>query len=869
MKKVKNSDSNNTKITTNNSNVTLKLLKMNESKLFTIGLFKNEINNNSETCDNNGGKVNLNTKTNGTTTINMNELKEIQNNNDEIFAKKINEKVLTTCPNDQQMTNNEKSSSTKSNSSKLNESKSSYISDAGIEGSVLNEKVNSSKSSIESNCSSDISKNFLKINDSKSFICSHSDREAQKVNEFEVSNKSLYSQVNKSNKSSVELVKRKLSAESTKLDLESTNHESNENKQSVKSITTQFLNDNLCDINSVSNNVNSTPRASATEICSNRNSRDISKNSLLHRTSFGINVSRILSASSAEINNSNNKQSLKSGVELNDASTSALTNSTNNTGNKSNLIGSNVQSMATEITNLTNSNNKINIQNSKATYTKNSNEILLRGLVTENPAFIDSIEDEKGFECLVPRPFPERSILKDSIRDDDESVCYDNKDDVLKNILLIQRHNDEIARKKSLKFKSIFRRKRSASNKNYTISKFNSIKSNLESLDSVNINGKIKPIETNHYMVEIRVVFYKVGEIDTLNEKFYAEAFIEASWIDPYLESNKQYNPKLNWNPEILILNSIGVLKEEIWHTQAPFKENNSRIIIHQTQSDLEQADCICTKICDLDESKQTPGCLVIERRRVNGMFWQLLDLKDFPSDVQNLTLTISTSKHSNEITLLHSKEIYSSVNVNCFLDHQEWHLYKHVRVNEFLRESVFTSETFPAIDLTICVARRPAFYYLNAFFLIFLITISSLAVFSVNCSLPQNRLQTSCTMLLTSVTFKWITNRSLPTVSYMTSLDKYSLGCIILVSLQCIWHGVIGFLNHTEGKCLEQYAKFDLFAFIVTCSLFCLLNISFIIIFIRNGFCKRRGLNRLETDYINNLVGKRVTRLKSMFHAF
>lgn len=122
------------------------------------------------------------------------------------------------------------------------------------------------------------------------------------------------------------------------------------------------------------------------------------------------------------------------------------------------------------------------------------------------------------------------------------------------------------------------------------------------------------------------------------------------------------------------------------------------------------------------------------------------------------------------------------------------------------MRESVFSSETFPAIDLTIHAARRwvfykwitwylifnkkkfssrPTFYYLNAFFLIFLITVASLSIFSIRCHQNQNRIQTTCTLLLTSVTFKWITNRSPPTISYMTSLDKYSITCILLL---CKW---------------------------------------------------------------------------------
>jgi hypothetical protein len=576
---------------------------------------------------------------------------------------------------------------------------------------------------------------------------------------------------------------------------------------------------------------------------SNKSKRNITEvNEITEITCFSSNTN---------VDNNNNKPNR-----------STITTSTINTTENRNS-GLNTQSMATESTELSNNTSS----------SSNSN----RNRKSDNPVCVDTTAPPKYMSVA------NLSVVKDNNNnnrgstmmndsEDQSSVCYDNKDEVLKNILLLQQqqqqqqlqlHHEEISSKKSIKFKSIFRRKKSSSHQHYSFSKFNSIKSNFEDIETIDCKKQ------SHYVVEIRVVFYKVGEIDTLNEKFYVEAYIEASWIDPYLDRNKIYNPKQNWNPELLIQNSIGVLKEEIWYSQSPFRENNSQIVIHQSKSDLNKSDCICTKMCDLDERQQKPGCLVIERRRINGMFWQLLDLKDFPSDVQNLTLTISTSKHSSEISLLHSREKYSSVNVNCFLDHQEWHLYKHVRVKEFLRESVFSSETFPSIDLTICVARRPAFYYLNAFFLIFLITISSLAVFSVNCSLPQNRLQTSCTLLLTSVTFKWVTNRALPTVSYMTSLDKYSLGCIIIVCMQCIWHGVIGYLNHAqnEAKCVDPYSKFDFFAFIITCSLFLLLNFSFLIIFIRLGCCKRRQLNRLETDYINNLVGKRVTRLKSMLH--
>ncbi len=88
---------------------------------------------------------------------------------------------------------------------------------------------------------------------------------------------------------------------------------------------------------------------------------------------------------------------------------------------------------------------------------------------------------------------------------------------------------------------------------------------------------------------------------------------------------------------------------------------------------------------------------------------------------------------------------------------------------------------------------RKPGYYFSNAYSLIFLITISALTIFSIDCRLPQSRLQTTYTLLLTSVSFKWIINRSLPTVSYLTSLDRYAIACIVFISLLAGWHSIVG----------------------------------------------------------------------------
>ena len=96
-------------------------------------------------------------------------------------------------------------------------------------------------------------------------------------------------------------------------------------------------------------------------------------------------------------------------------------------------------------------------------------------------------------------------------------------------------------------------------------------------------------------------------------------------------------------------------------------------------------------------------------------------------------------------------------------------------------------------VKLSIFCNRKPSYFIFNAFFLIFLINSMSLAIFAVDSKLPFNRLQITITLLLTSVMLKWTTNRNLPTISYLTSLDLYSIICILLLCLQSAYHAIVG----------------------------------------------------------------------------
>lgn len=134
----------------------------------------------------------------------------------------------------------------------------------------------------------------------------------------------------------------------------------------------------------------------------------------------------------------------------------------------------------------------------------------------------------------------------------------------------------------------------------------------------------------------------------------------------------------------------------------------------------------------------------------------------------------------------------------------------------------------YPKLIVSCFCARKSGYYLINAFFLIFLITITTLTSFSIDPKRPYNRIPTVSTFLLTSVSFKWVINRSLPAVSYLTSLDKYSMISIFYICLLASWHAIVG-SNWTE----EQSREIDRWVLLAFACIFLIINMAFAIWFL------------------------------------
>jgi len=267
-------------------------------------------------------------------------------------------------------------------------------------------------------------------------------------------------------------------------------------------------------------------------------------------------------------------------------------------------------------------------------------------------------------------------------------------------------------------------------------------------------------------IIYLRVVFLKISDVDTVKENYKADIYIQAKWREPSLDG---LDPNKNivdmttiWNPNLYFENIIGGGKGKNWTTWQLTTRGEA---------------------------------WVFERRLLKGTFAETLELMDFPFDVQDLSVIIATDKTTLEVDLVQDQDEMSAITVAPFVEQTEWDLFKHVETAKMSVVHGYSSTTksYPTFSCIARAARRPGYFYWNIFLVLFFINSLSFTTFSVSEKYVQNRLQLSFTLLLTTVSFKFVINRTVPRLSYLTSLDKYVLASIMMLCLMCVWHAACG----------------------------------------------------------------------------
>jgi len=210
------------------------------------------------------------------------------------------------------------------------------------------------------------------------------------------------------------------------------------------------------------------------------------------------------------------------------------------------------------------------------------------------------------------------------------------------------------------------------------------------------------------------------------------------------------------------------------------------------------------------------------------------------------LTITVATKKPGNIVRFVQMQKEEKEMNISHTLDKSMWKMHNRVLTQGDVmnREYSYGVRKFPLMRVSAKVFRLPGFFYWNALLPILLVTLASLAPFVVDIKIPQSRLPATCTLMLTSVSIRWTIGRLLPTVSYLTSLDKYSLVSMLIITTELLYHGVMGAIFR---KIPEKTAYLiDTIAFAVFCFFIFIKQCVFVAWIIKVKL-HRRNINRQE----------------------
>ena len=135
----------------------------------------------------------------------------------------------------------------------------------------------------------------------------------------------------------------------------------------------------------------------------------------------------------------------------------------------------------------------------------------------------------------------------------------------------------------------------------------------------------------------------------------------------------------------------------------------------------------------------------------------------------------------------------------------------------------------FPLYTVQLHVRRKYGFYMYNIALLMCLITALTFATFSVEADAIGDRIQITLTLLLTSVAFKYYVQQFVPTVSYLTFLEKYILSCMIFqFGMAAVHNTTSGLIKSTKSLAIFEVACFvaGLFVFVGINAVFAAMSI-------------------------------------------
>lgn len=163
-----------------------------------------------------------------------------------------------------------------------------------------------------------------------------------------------------------------------------------------------------------------------------------------------------------------------------------------------------------------------------------------------------------------------------------------------------------------------------------------------------------------------------------------------------------EYDSLKFWSPDLFIENAINI-KEEIRYKFKIVEKNTNLFKTFKTNDERFLSPTLFVDNLTV---------LVTEVRRIRGVFYERLELYDFPIDMQEISVRISSNRDCSEVLLVEDESKINVVNMDKFCDGQQWELFEFSNTSTKEINDEFKQIKRSQIAFSAFVVRRFQFYF-------------------------------------------------------------------------------------------------------------------------------------------------------------
>lgn len=244
-----------------------------------------------------------------------------------------------------------------------------------------------------------------------------------------------------------------------------------------------------------------------------------------------------------------------------------------------------------------------------------------------------------------------------------------------------------------------------------------------------------------------------VDDIQSAEQNFHANVYVELSWHDPRLTHE----------------NTIKILKNlnEVWHPNIQFV-NQQRL--WSTIPNIVQV---------------SPSGIVTYAMRVWGSFSQPLDLREFPFDQQEFTIQLVEVVYSNDEVVIEQHPRFKG-GIAEKLSLPDWEILSWKTESKPYTASPELGYS-SGFTFSFKARRHIGYFIVKVILPLILIVAMSWVVFWIDPQEMGSQIAVAITAMLTLIAYRFAVGADMPHVSYLTRIDYFILGSTFLVFFSLI----------------------------------------------------------------------------------